>query len=390
MDGKVLYITRYVPAYRIPMLNQLFDALDGNLVVCAGRPPGTSSALRADQEQEERYSRIHLANHFWRGESIHYQSYGPAFREHPRPAVILAEESPRSITLPFLLREARLRGAGRVLWGIFYSVFRPFSPTHPLQAYRLRMANSVEACACYTRGVRDILEPHVDPSKLFVAQNTLDTRTLFKLQAALQAEGRNAVRQRLGLGQDRVVLVFVGQLIPRKGTRELLEIVRRLQSDRKVTMLVIGGGPEKAVMQDYVTSNQLEDVRFLGSMPLLESSAPYIFAADAMVIPGYVGLAANHSLCLGVPLVTQAAPGNIPFHGPEVESIVNGENGFITERNLRSLEEGIREVISERVRFSENALNYAKQHLTSEKMVQGLVGAIGKAWESRRLSGAGE
>lgn len=379
MDGKVLLVTRLVPAYRIPILNQLYDALDENLVVCAGRPASSSSALRADREQEERYPRIHLGNHFWRGESIHYQSFAPVFREHPRPAVILAEESPRSVMLPFLLREARNRGAGRVLWGIFYSVFRPFSPRHPLQAYRLRMANSVEACACYTRGVRDILKPHVDPSKLFVAQNTMDTRTLFGLQAALEVEGRDAVRERLGIDRDRVVLVFVGQLIPRKGTRELLEVFGRLQSDYKATLIVIGNGPERTPMEDYVAANHFEDVRFLGAMPLLESSAEYIFAADAMVIPGYVGLVANHALCLGVPLVTQVAPGDIPFHGPEIESIMDGENGFVTERNLRSLEEGIRNVIKERARFSDNALNYAKQHLTSEKMVQGLVDAIGHA-----------
>lgn len=376
MDGKVLLITRLVPAYRIPILNQLNDALEGNLVVCAGRPPRSSSALRADQEQEEKYPRIHLENRFWRGESIHYQSYAPVFREHPRPAVILAEESPRSVMLPFLLREARIRGAGRVLWGIFYSVFRPFSSRHPLQAYRLRMANSVEACACYTRGVRDILKPHVDPTKLFVAQNTMDTRTLFGLRESLDKEGRDTVRRRLGIGTDRIVLVFVGQLIPRKGTKELLQVFGRLQSDRKATLIVIGNGPERAPMEDYVAANHFEDVRFLGAMPLLESSAEYIFAADAMVIPGYVGLAANHSLCLGVPLVTQAAPGNIPFHGPEIESIVDGENGLVTERNLRSLEEGLRLVLKERTRFSDNALIYARRHLTSENMVQGLVDAV--------------
>lgn len=384
MDKKVLYFTRFVPAYRVPILNQLNEALDNNLVVCAGSLPQNSPVLKATATQEKKYETIHLQNHFWIGDKIHFQNFHPAFEKYPYPGVVLAEESPRSITLPFLLREARRRGAGRALWGIFYSFNRPFSRTHPLQYYRLRMAGSVEACACYTNGVRERLLGFVDSSNLFVAQNTLDTDRLFSLYDALIKEGRSSVRERLEIPVDDAVLVFTGQLRRDKGTRDLLEVFRRIQTLRDATLIVIGDGEERDPMNEIVAADGIEKVRFLGSVPLLKDSAPYIFAADAMLIPGYVGLAANHALCLGVPLITQAAPEGIPFHAPEIEYIINGENGIISERDLDSLEQSVAEVLKDRNHFSANAIEFAREYLTSQRMVRGLVGAIEHAYSSRQ------
>lgn len=375
-EGKVLYVTRYVPAYRIPILNQLNEALNGNLVVCAGDPPHASSVLKARESQTELFERIQLKNHFWWGDKVHFQNFEGVFERYPNPRVVIAEDSPRSISLPFLLRRARANGAGRVLWGIFYSVHRPFSARHPIQFFRLRMARRVDACACYTKSVRARLSSFVDPSRLFLAQNTLDTQTLSGLRQDLKREGRVAIRERLTINIDDAVLVFVGQLLPRKGTRELLDVFQRIQSDTNATLLVIGDGPDLEPMREIVIGKDLRNVHFLGALPLLEESCPYIYSADVTVIPGYVGLVANHSFGLGVPLVTMEAPGEAPFHGPEVESVIDGENGFITKRAISSLESGIRRVLKDRDIYSENALRYAEQHLTSEGMVQGLVDAI--------------
>jgi len=386
MDKKVPYFARYIPAYRIPILNQLNEALGGNLVVCAGSLPNQSSVLKASAEQNEEYEKIYLQNHFWRGDKIHFQNYRPAFKKYPDPEVILAEESPRSITLPFLLREARIRGAGRVLWGMFSSSNRPYSKRHPLQRYRLKLARSVEACACYSNGIRERLIDSVDDSKLFVAQNTLDTDTLFTLFDDLNAEGRDVVRERHQIPVEDAVIVFTGQLTREKGTRELLEVYQRIQADRKATLIVIGDGPELVPMKDFVASNQLESVRFLGQMPILEESAPFIFASDVMLIPGKVGLAVNHAFCLGVPLITQTAPGGARFHGPEFEFITTGKNGIIASRNISALEQSVIDLLGDRGRFSLDAINYARKNLTSQRMVSGLVSAIQHANNTRSTS----
>jgi len=96
-----------------------------------------------------------------------------------------------------------------------------------------------------------------------------------------------------------------------------------------------------------------------------------------MLIPGYVGLAVSHAFALGVPIVTQEAPGNIPFHGPEVESIVDGANGMIVKRDdSSSMQNALNQVIDRRHEFSQNASNYAASNLTIDGMVDAIADAI--------------
>ena len=192
----VFYFTRMLPAYRIPILERLNERLDGRLVVCHGQPPHGNPVLMKDIESE--FRREVLTNYWFRDTTAHMQFYHKVFAKHEAPSVVLAEESPRSVMLPGLLRRARKVGAGRVLWGIFYSVHRPFSATHRLQRYRIAMANRVEACACYAKQSRTYLKPYVPEEKLFVAQNTMDMDTLSGLRKKLEAEGKQAIRRRLG------------------------------------------------------------------------------------------------------------------------------------------------------------------------------------------------
>lgn len=382
MEGApIFYFTRMLTAYRIPVLERLNQRLGGRLIVCSGNPPGGTSTLLAKSVGE--FEHHPVPNYWFRGETLHAQPYGSAFDTYGDPEVVIAEESPRSITLPFLLRRARNAGAGRVLWGIFYSVFRPFSITHPLQRYRIQMARRVEACACYTKGVRELLAPHVDHDKLFVAQNTIDTERLTALRHELEQRGKEAVRRELGIPADRPTLIFTGQLIPRKGTNEVLDTFAALRRERPATLLVMGGGPEREAMEARVRREGLDDVYFLGSVSQLEKSAPYLYASDAMLLPGYVGLVANHAFSMGLPLVTQKAPKGIPFHGPEVESVVDGYNGFITERDPAVLLDAVRHVLEHQQQFSRHALRYVEEHLAIDRMVDGIVDAVNYAAANR-------
>ena len=374
-ERPVFYFTRILPAYRRPIIERLNERLNGNLVVFHGQPPGGNPVLMDDQQGS--FKQMYLENRWFRDTTLHAQFFHKAFKKFGPPSVVLAEESPRSITLPFLLRRARKVGAGRVLWGIFYSVHRPFSAKHPLQRYRINMARRVEACACYSRQSRTYLQPYVDNEKLFVAQNTMDMDALFALRNTLEQEGKRAVRKRLGLPEDRPTFVFVAQLVARKGTRELLDIFQAFRRSQPATLLVIGGGPEAENMKQQAADQGIDDVHMLGKIAALDASAPYLFASDLMLIPGYVGLAVSHAFSMGLPIITYEAPEGIPFHGPEVESIEHGHNGFIVERdNQPAMLDAITTVLNQHTTFSNNAQTYAEQRLTVSNMVDGLINAI--------------
>jgi hypothetical protein len=96
-----------------------------------------------------------------------------------------------------------------------------------------------------------------------------------------------------------------------------------------------------------------------------------------MLIPGYLGLAVNHAFAFGVPVVSQASPGAMRFHSPEVAYIKQGENGLLSEHGSRAaMIRALDEVLDDQKRYSRNALRFARRHLTVGRMVEGIHAAI--------------
>lgn len=373
----IYYFTRMVPDYRVSVLERLHERLQGRLVVCTGHPLGNASLDSLTTTAERSYREYQVRTRRFRGETLFFVPYRRAFQKYGPPAVVIIEESPRSLSLPLLMGYARRQQAGRILWGHFSSNERPLNPRHPLDRYRLTMARRADACVCYTEPIADLLRPYVPAEHLFVARNTLDTDVLFGLYDTLATEGKRAVRRRLGLHPERPVLVFIGRLIGSKGTDRLLDVVRRIQAEQPVQLLLIGDGPERSALEARVAREQLTDVHFLGAMPAWETSAPYLYAADVMLMPGYLGLAVNHAFAFGVPVVSQAAPLGIRYHSPEVAYVEPGRNGMLAPHgDLDALVAATRHVLAHQADFSRNALAYARAHLTINQMVDGLEAAV--------------
>lgn len=382
-DRPIYYFARFVPGYRRPILEQLNKRLNGRLIVCAGQPPRASSIGYLISADDKAFKSVTLKNWWLRGDKVHAQLFRKVFREFGDPDAILAEESPRSITLPFLLRYARSCGAGRALWGHFSSLNRPFDPTKNVQdRYRLALARHVEACACYTPGVADMLRPFLPDEKLFVARNTIDLGPMFWQHDVLAEEGKDSVRKRLSIPKDAPVLIYLGRLIPEKGTSMLLDTFARLRKDTAAVLLIIGDGPERQSMESRIAAEGLDGIRFLG--PLSDDdAAPYLFASDIMLMPGYLGLVINHAFAFGLPVVSLRSPAGITAHSPEVEYVRSGENGLLVGgRTAGALFGGVQSVLADHPRYSANASAYARKHLTVDRMVEGLHGAIQHAASS--------
>lgn len=375
----VFYISRMLPDYRVAVLERLNERLGGRLVVCHGPPPQASSLRKLTTAPDYSFRHVPLTNVWLRGDAVHAQPFLAPFRQYGAPSVVLAEESPRSLTLPLLLAYARWRGAGRVLWGHFSSNDRPFRPeAHLLDRYRLWLARRAEACVAYTEPIADLLRPYLPAEHLFVARNTLDTDRLFALYDALDAEGRASVRRRLDLPAEEPVLVFIGRLLASKGTGALLDVFAGLRQERSATLLVIGDGPERATMEHRVDREGLEGVRFLGALTQWEDSAPYLYASDLMLMPGYLGLAVNHAFAFGLPIVSQVAPASGGrYHSPEVAFVEDGENGLLAPHgDPGTLLDAVRAVLADRDRFARSALHTARTRLTLDQMVDGLEAAV--------------
>jgi glycosyltransferase involved in cell wall biosynthesis len=96
-------------------------------------------------------------------------------------------------------------------------------------------------------------------------------------------------------------------------------------------------------------------VHFRGEVADQVEVARHMRVATAVVIPGAVGLAANHAFAQGVPLITKKGP----FHGPEVEYLEPGVNGLIVDGDAAALAGALAELCDSpgvRRRLAEGAL----------------------------------
>ncbi len=376
-EGEVLYITRFVPAYRRPILELLNDKLNGRLVVCSGDPPGKSSLNFLASDGKPRYRQIALRNIWLKGESIHFNNYKVAFDSFPKATCLLLEESPRSVGLPLIINYAKRNKLSTLLWGHFSSNGREIGSRNLRDQYRLYLARKVDAIVCYSDNIAFRLQSLVDSSKVFIARNTLDTRTLFNLHKSLIRKGKPDARRNLGLNVDSPVVLFVGRLIKEKGMSRLVETFEIVSSRHPGAQLVlIGDGPEKSFLQREADNRSL-DLTFTGAMPDLSESAAYIFASDVLLNPGYVGLSINHALSLGVPVVAPSASATSRAHSPEWEFIKNGYNGILTgDSDAVTLADAVDAVLADQHKYSTNAFAFAEEQLTMERMVDGLVRSI--------------
>lgn len=378
LGGPVYYFTRVLPHYRQAVLARLNERLGGRLVACAGLPPGKSSLASLASAGPDGFEFVRMRNIWVGGEAAHAQPFRHVFRRLGPAAVVLAEESPRSVTLPWLLRHARRTGAARVLWGHFSSNRRNLSHRSLADRYRILLARSVEACVCYSDAVAEILASHVERPRIFTAPNTLDMDTLSALREGLEKEGRPSVRRRLNLPEAAPVIVFLGRLVRQKGTDMLLRTFGLLRQRCQAQLVVMGSGPEQQAMRRHVANAGMDGVRFLGSVPDWQGSAPYLYAADVLLNPGYLGLSINHAFAFGLPVVSQLPPkAGIRFHSPEIAYLIPGENGELAApADPEALANAVELVLARRESYARNALRYAREHLTLDRMVDGLEAAI--------------
>lgn len=125
---------------------------------------------------------------------------------------------------------------------------------------------------------------------------------------------QNCVDERLFLQEvdpalhisPKPVLLYVGQLIQRKGIDRLLAAVRELQQQGYQFSLVLVGEGEDQELRDYVAMHQLEHVHFLGGKAPEEMPGIYR-SANFFVFPTLEdiwGLVVNEALLSGVPVLS--------------------------------------------------------------------------------------
>jgi len=134
-------------------------------------------------------------------------------------------------------------------------------------------------------------------------------------------------RLRLGWPPAKVVFLYVGQLIKRKGLEPLLrawEIFER-KAPGEATLVIVGGGPEETSLKARVDAANLRHVIFSGQVDY-DHLVPYYAAADAFVIPTLEdnwSLVVPEAMSCGLPVLCSK------YNGCWPELVQEGRNGWV-------------------------------------------------------------
>jgi glycosyltransferase involved in cell wall biosynthesis len=171
------------------------------------------------------------------------------------------------------------------------------------------------------REVEDLAELYgVERSITAVVPNPFDPRQ-FNLDR--RREHRSAARQRLGVGDDDLALLFVANELHRKGFGETLSALARID-DPRVTLHLIGRAPPTPYSSLIQRLGLSRRVRYHG--PTNDIGWWYA-GGDLLVLPTHYepfGLVIVEALASGVPVITTRIAG-------AATAVEHGESGLIQE-----------------------------------------------------------
>jgi glycosyltransferase involved in cell wall biosynthesis len=125
-------------------------------------------------------------------------------------------------------------------------------------------------------------------------------------------EKDRSLLKKLGL-EDKVVVLFVGNLHLCKGVDLLIEAIARIK-DESIVLLVVGGGYEEKRFRELARRMGLEGrVIFVGPKSLDEGLISYYALADMFVLPSIYsesfGVVALEAMSCGKPVIVSSLPG---------------------------------------------------------------------------------
>ncbi len=177
--------------------------------------------------------------------------------------------------------------------------------------------------------------------------------------AAPSPAQKSAARAELGVGEDAMLAVSVGALVPEKG----VDLTIRSLADRAdCRLLIAGDGPERDALEELAAEQLGDRARFLGSM---DDPRSLYAAADLLLLPSRGGdsmpaVLIEAGLC-GLPAIT-CPIGAIP------DVVLDGKTGvLIAPDDLGALQAAVEKLCTDRglaERLGSGAHEHCSAHFT--------------------------
>lgn len=194
--------------------------------------------------------------------------------------------------------------------------------------YRRMIVKKTDAVCCNGRLSKEYCTNMLGmlPDRIVTGAMAADTEGLSKRCEKLPPGDVDALEKSLGL--LRPIFLYVGRLIRRKGLRELLhgwELYVRNSSSTHGSLLLVGEGPERDVLENIISEHNLPNVTFAGAVNY-DDIAPYYAVCDAFIIPTLEdnwSLVVPEAMACGKPILCSK------YNGCWPELVHQGVNGWV-------------------------------------------------------------
>jgi glycosyltransferase involved in cell wall biosynthesis len=197
----------------------------------------------------------------------------------------------------------------------------------------------------------------------------------FKREQLFVAHNTTNVSDKLDLNVKRDSFLFVGTLYKQKGFEILLEAYAALKKRSEVEMPVlniIGEGPERQFIEQWIAENQMEDQVFLhGAIYDTEILRSFYEKAIACVSPNQAGLSVLTTMGYATTFVTEKNA----ITGGEIFNIKDMHNGIIYEGGAAALEEKLDWIIHNKQKVIDMGMR-AKEHYDQNRTPQQMADAL--------------
>jgi len=222
--------------------------------------------------------------------------------------------------------------------------------------------------------------------QLFFCPYSVDVARL--RDAAMNRSGAKLMlRERFGIPEDRVVVLFAGKLMARKHPEAVLECGDLLPLRERAHLLFVGSGPMEQQLRETASQRSLPNVTFAGFVN--QQQLPRLYAAsDVFAMPSENetwGLALNEAMAAGV---SPVASDDV---GAAADLIEQGHTGFVfPSRDWREMQKYIVRLVTDAGLRAEMGRAAARRSLTysHEASVKGILDALSALGVYRRVDGA--
>lgn len=207
---------------------------------------------------------------------------------------------------------------------------------------------------------------------IYITTNSVDM-DYFKLEVNKYRNNNFLNKKREGYPE--ILLLYVGQLIFRKGVLNVLKALKEL-NDNRIGFLIVGNGPEEKDLKQYCRDNNLKNIYFEG-FKQQEELPEYYALADIFILPSFEevwGLVVNEALASGLYVLSSK------YAGVSYDLIKEGWNGEIFDpydiNKITSLIKNVRNNILEIRKKREEISKWACEYFSINKSAEAFITCI--------------